>query len=679
MIFTEPAMPAQKLACPHDNARFTEREAARLCDRCREPYLPRACQIVRCANCDAESSSGEPPCQCAKARLQVSGYRCPSCGHEGGLEMLTAPLACPYCLNTVEIPAEVPPRLSTSNGAASKVHAAATLPAVQPTPNTAEAVAAAPVPKIRSNFKRFLPVAALLLCAVAAVAAGVKYGPPIVERALKSLRESSPKPATPKEAQPVAGNPPMGGQPGAPAKPSPAHQAGENPDQPPANAQNQPGETQSPAWTPGQIPEGGAGARPLPTPGGSPNQPLQPANPAASEAPTVIDSFTASTQVIQRGGTATLRWQVTGNSPTVTILPGIGAVPPKGFWDVKPDSTQQYTLTATNDGESIPQVRSVVVVVVPIQPPRIVSFTADASQVQRGQTISLRWNVSGAASVRIDPDIGPVGSTGAIVVRPLSSTAYTLSASGAGGVTKGSVPVSVVAPQSASNASPVQPDPAGSIHTPFSSFRKDPAAMRLLGLVQAAMGGKRNLQAVHDWQRTERVTWEVSGGTTVEATTFVAPSMIRVEEQGGSTTVDFSNGAAGWTWSTTRPIRSSLPSLTATSLPFHSLPSLLLSDDDPQRSITLAGPFVLLITDHRNDRVYLRINPFTHLPQAIAWTNPDGSELQETYSNWRQSAGILWWFHMTRSRNRQEFLRADVMSVRANLGWTPERIASAAP
>jgi hypothetical protein len=114
-------------------------------------------------------------------------------------------------------------------------------------------------------------------------------------------------------------------------------------------------------------------------------------------------------------------------------------------------------------------------------------------------------------------------------------------------------------------------------------------------------------------------------------------------------------------------------------MPFRSLPTLLLSDDDPQRTVVLAGPSTLLIADNHGDRVFLRVDPSTYLPQAISWMNVDGAELDETYSNWRQAAGVLWWCHMTRSRNHQEFLRADVTNFHANQGWTPQQIAFVGP
>ena len=358
-----------------------------------------------------------------------------------------------------------------------------------------------------------------------------------------------------------------------------------------------------------------------------------------------------------------------GDNPTVSLLPGIGAVPPAGAWEVSPETTQQYTLTAINSGESSPQTRSIVIVVVPPPPVTIVSFTAEATHLQLGQATTLHWIVLGASQVRIDPGIGPVAATGSAIVRPLGNTIYILTASGPGGTKTGAVPISMAASSSAPATypnEPQQPARLGPNQMPFSRYGRDSQAMQLLSAVQNAMGGKRNLGAIHGWQRTERVTWEINRGTTVETTTFAAPSDVRIESQGSNTTIDVSNGVAGWTWSSTRPVRSSLPTSTAAGMPFRELPALLLSDDNPQRTVTLAGPSTLLITDKRNDRVFLEVDPSTHLPQAMMWMNLDGSELEENYSNWRQSAGIMWWRHMVRSRNHQEFLRADVTNLQVN-------------
>lgn len=616
-------MAARIHTCPRDNAQFAEQDAARLCVDCKEPFLPRACQIKRCSSCGAEGKNGKLACECASGRLQGSGYRCPSCQHEGGDEMLAGGLACPYCFHALETPGPLE----------------ATKPREAPKP-----VIARPP----HRFRRLLQMAELFLMAAVALAAAYKYGTPVVKHWLQPAKSPASIPSGPSS---------------------------------PPTKNEQPGNAKPPAGHSAQ-PEEPSQAGPNPQGSKAPGQPEVPAEPAAVAAPPVIVSFTASAKTIQQGSTVTLQWVVAGDSPTVTLSPGIGAVRPTGACDVTPQTTQQFTLTASNNEGATPRTSSITIIVVPQPAPTIVNFTADARQVQLGQTTTLRWIVLGASQVRIDPGIGLVGSTGSSLIRPQGNMAYILTATGPGGTKTGALPISVVVPPAASAGYPnypQRPNSSGPNQSPSSRYGRDPQAMELLAAAQNAMGGKRNLAAIHDWQRIERVTWEMNRGTTMETTTYAAPSDIRIESQGENTTVDYSNGAGGWTWSSTRPMRSSLPVSTATGLPFRSLPALLLSDDDPERTISLAGPTVLLIADRQNDRVYLKIDATTHLPQAIAWMNLDGSELEETYSNWRLNGGVMWWSHMTRLRNRQEFLRADVTSLRVNQGWTAQRLASLGP
>jgi hypothetical protein len=655
-------MATRKLTCLNDNAQFAEQEAARLCVDCKEPFRPQACQISRCSSCGAEGNTGKLTCECADGHLEDCGYRCPGCGHEGGAEVLDGPLACPYCLNAVERPEGAAPKSARQFW--------------------------------RVGFRRMGQIAAIALCVVGTLAAAYELAPKVVERwddlskifparhaATKNIEPTVEEPPPIKVSQPLQPSQPL-----EPSQSKPDPRGPEVPAQPFGTAQTQPEEQQSPAVSPSQIPQPG-------NPSGGTSIALSPVvKPAVKVAPAVIVSFTSSMQSIERGSTAILRWAVTGDSPTVTILPGVGTVPSTGFWQVKPEATQRFTLTATNSGESAPLTRSIDIVVVQPKRPTIVNFTADASQLRLGQTTALRWTVVGASQVRIDPAIGSVGTTGTAVVRPLGSTGYTLTATGPGGTSTGILPVRVdvpaSAPPSAAARYPKNPPPAIPATTnqipvtgnrPIAGNRNDTRALELLAAVQTAMGGKRNLESIHDWQRTDKVYWEMNGAWTMETTTFAAPSGIRVESQGGSTAVVFSNGESGWAWSSARPVRSDLPSPTAAIMPFRSLPALLLSDDDPQRTVALAGPSMLLIADKQGDRVLLRVDPATHLPQALAWINSDGAQLEETYSNWRQSTGILWWCHMTRSRNHQEFLRADVTSLHANQGWTPRQIAFAGP
>ena len=79
--------------------------------------------------------------------------------------------------------------------------------------------------------------------------------------------------------------------------------------------------------------------------------------------------------------------------------------------------------------------------------PAVASFTAEPTSIQRGQSSTLRWEVTGSVtSVSIDNAIGAVQNTGNRRVFPNDSTTYTLTASGPGGNTTSSVTVSVTTP-----------------------------------------------------------------------------------------------------------------------------------------------------------------------------------------------------------------------------------------
>src|SRR5674476_483955 len=104
-------------------------------------------------------------------------------------------------------------------------------------------------------------------------------------------------------------------------------------------------------------------------------------------------------------------------------------------------------------------------VVVPEAPkpaaPTVAQFTAEPTSIQRGQTSTLRWEVTGSVtSVSIDQGLGTVQSTGSSRVNPSDSTTYTLTATGPGGSITGSATVNVSAPPP-----PAPPPPAPPVIT----------------------------------------------------------------------------------------------------------------------------------------------------------------------------------------------------------------------
>lgn len=95
--------------------------------------------------------------------------------------------------------------------------------------------------------------------------------------------------------------------------------------------------------------------------------------------------------------------------------------------------------------------------------PTVAQFSAEPTTIERGQSSTLRWEVSGdVSSVSINQGVGTVQNTGSRGVSPSNSTTYVLTATGPGGSTTASATVSVTAP-----APPPPPPPAAAPKVSF--------------------------------------------------------------------------------------------------------------------------------------------------------------------------------------------------------------------
>jgi len=91
-----------------------------------------------------------------------------------------------------------------------------------------------------------------------------------------------------------------------------------------------------------------------------------------------------------------------------------------------------------------------------ISKPVISSFTAEPSTIERGQSSTLSWSITGATDMTIDRGIGAVQSRGTRQVFPASTTTYTLTVNGPGGSDTRSVTVEVT-----TAPAPPPPTPTG--------------------------------------------------------------------------------------------------------------------------------------------------------------------------------------------------------------------------
>ena len=157
----------------------------------------------------------------------------------------------------------------------------------------------------------------------------------------------------------------------------------------------------------------------------------------AGQKPTVtLDAQPAS---IQAGASAVLSW-TTSNAISVSI-PGVGTFGPAGSAKVTPSSTATYTATATGSAGTAESTATVTVGQGQSAPPTI-SFGAQPSEINSGESSTLSWTTTNATSVNI-PGLGSFPASGSTNVTPDATTTYTSTAQGAGGTAQQSTTVTV--------------------------------------------------------------------------------------------------------------------------------------------------------------------------------------------------------------------------------------------
>ncbi len=98
-----------------------------------------------------------------------------------------------------------------------------------------------------------------------------------------------------------------------------------------------------------------------------------------------------------------------------------------------------------------------------VPPPEVEYFQANPASINAGGCATLQWgSVTNATAVRIEPDIGGVGTPGSQIVCPIENTTYFLTAEGPGGETQASTTLTVLGglPDLLIESIVVVPDPA---------------------------------------------------------------------------------------------------------------------------------------------------------------------------------------------------------------------------
>jgi hypothetical protein len=159
------------------------------------------------------------------------------------------------------------------------------------------------------------------------------------------------------------------------------------------------------------------------------------------------------------------------------------------------------------------------------QQPVINSFSASPSNISVGESSTLNWTVTGAATVSIDQGIGNVALTGPRVVAPLVTTTYTLTVSNSAGSTTATTQVMVT------GAPTPTPTPTPASLPIVNYFMANPSVI--------AAGGSTTLG------------WDVSNATSVTIDNGVGPvSSAGTTVVSPAASINYiltATNAAGWT------------------------------------------------------------------------------------------------------------------------------------
>jgi hypothetical protein len=150
-------------------------------------------------------------------------------------------------------------------------------------------------------------------------------------------------------------------------------------------------------------------------------------------------SFTAMPNTVASGGASTLQWTSGGTS--VSIDNGLGSFSSNSSTVVHPTMTTTYTLTVFGTADGTPPSGQVVVTVSQAAPG--ITFSAAPTTINAGGSSTLTWSTTNATSVSIDNGIGAKPTSGMLSVSPGSTTTYTLTATGPGGMATSQATVTV--------------------------------------------------------------------------------------------------------------------------------------------------------------------------------------------------------------------------------------------
>jgi len=203
----------------------------------------------------------------------------------------------------------------------------------------------------------------------------------------------------------------------------------------------------------------------------------------------------------------------------------------------------------------------------------------------------------------------------------------------------------------------------------------------LLARMQQAMGGGAKLAAVRDFDRTAEGSAHFGGPARVkQRERFIAPSYMREDQQlpFGAVAV-YSDGDSGWIAGPqgVQPLPGPVLKQMQAEM-FHNLITLALSDRDPSRTLSAAGPDVLEIRDRAGNVTRLQLDaaglPSKQMYESMQMTGKP-QPVEEIFSDWREVNGVMTPFHVVIRQGGAEFADLKVVDMKINSGLTVQELS----
>jgi zinc protease len=203
----------------------------------------------------------------------------------------------------------------------------------------------------------------------------------------------------------------------------------------------------------------------------------------------------------------------------------------------------------------------------------------------------------------------------------------------------------------------------------------------LLQRVQQGLGGADKLAAVKDLQFHANLEIFTPGASmkVKQTTSFIAPSTVRQDNELPFLKQSvYSDGTSGWlsgmqgVQNLTPPVLKQIQGEA-----FRQIASLALSDRDADRTVSEVADGVLEISSKDGESVRVTVDQKTGVPEKLAYKQSPaegGSEVEETFSDWRDVDGVRLPFQWSILQGGKKFAGATVQDYKINSGLTAETL-----